>query len=158
MIRKAKKNDINYIYELSKKTKTEMLKQGLNQWVGDYPLFDNFKNDYLKSGLYVYIENERIIASISILEENDPPYKEIEWDHNHSLVIHRLLVDPDYQKSGIGKKMFEKAIELTKEKYLSLKVDTHPDNLKMQNLITKMGFQYKGYIESINRLAYELIV
>jgi RimJ/RimL family protein N-acetyltransferase len=54
--------------------------------------------------------------------------------------------------------MFEKAIELTKNNYLSLKVDTHPDNHKMQSLILKMGFQYKGYIESINRLAYEVIV
>jgi GNAT superfamily N-acetyltransferase len=158
MIRKANKSEIRIIYELSKKTKTNMLESGLNQWVGDYPKYDSFYQDYLKSGLYIYLMDDQIIASITILEENDPPYQEIKWEMNDSLVIHRLLVDPDYQKHRIGQAMFEKAIELTKHDYLSLKVDTHPDNHKMQGLILKMGFQYKGYIESINRLAYELIV
>lgn len=158
MIRKANKSDIQTIYELSMKTKASMLKSGLNQWVGNYPKYDSFYQDYLKSGLYIYLKDDSIIASISILEENDPPYKEINWEKDDSLVIHRLLVDPDYQKHGVGKAMFEKAIELTQKGYSSLKVDTHPDNHKMQALIIKMGFQYKGYIESINRLAYELIV
>jgi len=158
MIRKANESDIQIIYELSKKTKAYMLKSGLDQWIGDYPKYDSFYQDYLKSGLYVYVKEDIILASISILEENDPPYLEIKWDKNHSLVIHRLLVDPDHQKHGIGMEMFNKAIDLTNSGYLSLKVDTHPDNHKMQGLILKMGFQYKGYIESINRLAYELIV
>ncbi|MCF7924109.1 MAG: GNAT family N-acetyltransferase, partial [Candidatus Izimaplasma sp.] len=90
--------------------------------------------------------------------ENDPPYKEIKWEGHNSLVIHRILVDPKYQNKGIGKSLFNKAIELTKRgNYQSLKVDTHPDNIKMQRLIKSMGFKYVGYIKSINRLAYELI-
>ena len=119
---------------------------------------DVFREDLNKDGIYVYVVNESIIASISILPENDIPYKEIEWYTDKSLVIHRLLVDPNHQKHGIGQEMFKKAIELTKEGYLSLKVDTHPDNIKMQNLILKMNFKYIGYLSSINRLAYELIV
>lgn len=155
MIRKALEADLKAIEQLAIKTRKHMQDNGLKQWPGDYPNLENFEADLKKQGLYVYEDNNIIKASITILPENDPPYKEIRWYSDHALVIHRLVVDPDYQLQGIGQKMFEKAIELTKESYQSLKVDTHPDNTKMQKLILKMKFQYMGYLASINRLAYE---
>ncbi|MGE4571517.1 MAG: GNAT family N-acetyltransferase [Candidatus Izemoplasmatales bacterium] len=158
MIRLANQEDLVVIKELAALVRENMQNSGLQQWLGNYPDIDIFQSDFQKSGLYVYLIDNQIIASISILPENDPPYKEIQWIKDKSLVIHRLLVHPYYQKQGIGKAMFEKAIEETKKGYQSLKVDTHPDNHKMQNLILKMNFKYMGYLSSINRLAYELIV
>ena len=68
-------------------------------------------------------------------------------------------MNPDYQKSGIGKLLFTYAINLARTNdYESIKVDTHPDNYKMQGLIKKMGFQDIGYLSGINRLAYELVL
>lgn len=159
MIRKAKANELNEILKIANKTKENMLNNNLKQWVGNYPNLEVFNKDLKLNGLFVYLENNKIIASISILEENDPPYQAIKWFSHNSLVIHRILVNPIYQGKGIGKALFNQAIALTKEgNYISLKVDTHPDNLKMQKLIESMGFKYMGYLESINRLAYELIV
>jgi len=157
MIRKAKDKDLRAISDLAKKTRQHMLSIGLHQWLGDYPNILHFKDDLKNDGLYVYETNHKIIASITILPENDPPYKVIDWEKDDSLVIHRLFVDPDNQKQGIGQALFEQAKTLTKQGYQSLKVDTHPDNHRMQALIQKMNFKYKGYIESINRLAYEWV-
>mgnify|MGYP005847471791 CR=1 FL=1 len=159
MIRKAKANELKDILIIANRAKENMLNNNLKQWVGNYPNLNVFKIDLNLNGLYVYLKDKKIIASISILKENDQPYKAIDWYSNNSLVIHRILVDPLYQHKGIGRALFKKAIELSKNgNYKSLKVDTHPENLKMQNLIKAMGFKYKGYLESINRLAYELIV
>jgi ribosomal protein S18 acetylase RimI-like enzyme len=158
MIRHADIKDLDRLNQMAETIRNQMKESGLSQWVGHYPNKDVFNDDLKKQGLYVFVDENKVIGSISILEENDPPYKAIQWHRNHSLVIHRLMVDPKHQKQGVGMALFEHAIALTQNKYQSLKVDTHPDNLKMQKLILKMGFEYMGYLSSINRLAYELIV
>jgi GNAT superfamily N-acetyltransferase len=155
MIRRAHASDIDAIEKMATKTRNHMLSIGLKQWLGDYPNHVHFEKDLKLQGLYVYEENNHIYGSISILPENDPAYQVIDWAKHHSLVVHRLFVDPDSQQKGIGMALFQYAQSLTRDAYQSLKVDTHPDNHRMQTLIQKMGFEYKGYIESINRLAYE---
>lgn len=136
-----------------------MLANGLQQWVGDYPNEEHFLKDYLNNGLFLYIVKDKIAASISILPENDAAYKEIEWLKYHSLVIHRVLVDPEMQHSGIGMELFNYAIRMGLDGgYESIKVDTHPDNDKMQRLIAKAGFVPVGYLSGINRLAYEYVL
>jgi len=159
MIKKAKITDIDRIVELAKKTRENMLENGLRQWTGNYPDKESFMRDFQKDGLYIYKDGDVIIASISILPENDVAYKEIEWLKYRSLVIHRVIVDPDQQKKGLGIILFEfaKNLGLTGG-YESIKVDTHPDNFKMQGLITKAGYQKVGYLSGINRLAYELVL
>jgi ribosomal protein S18 acetylase RimI-like enzyme len=159
MIEKAKKSDIVEISALAEKTRTHMLEMGLLQWVGDYPNQAHFLNDFNKESLYVYRDNKRIVASMAVLSDDEEAYKEIKWLKDNSLIIHRVIVDPGNQKHGIGKAMFRYAIELGKSlNFESIKVDTHPDNYRMQGLIKKMGFQDIGYLSNINRLAYELCI
>ena len=159
MIVKANKEQIKQLSVLAKKTRDHMLNLGLQQWLEDYPNHAHFLTDYEKNGLYIYQSEEQIIASISILPEDDEAYKEIQWLRNNSMVIHRVVVDPHYQKMGIGVLLFQYAIILAKEQYYdSIKVDTHPDNHRMQGLIKKIGFVEVGYLSGINRLAYELVL
>jgi GNAT superfamily N-acetyltransferase len=159
MIRKARFEDLQIITDLAKTTREHMIQMGLLQWEGNYPDYAHFLSDYENNGLYIYLENDEIIASISILPENDKPYKELTWLKQNSLVIHRVIVNPKTQKKGIGKVLFTYAIELAKSNnYESIKIDTHPDNFRMQGLILKMGFVKIGYLSRINRLAYELVL
>lgn len=157
MIRQANSSDLDALVCLAKKTREHMLSIGLNQWVGDYPNLIHFQNDLNANGLYLYIKDDIIYGSVSILPENDPPYQIINWTSDHALVVHRLFVDPDFQMKGVGQALFQYAQTLTSKAYQSLKVDTHPDNHRMQALIKKMGFEYKGYIASIHRYAYEWV-
>ncbi len=159
MIRKALKTDLKPIASLAEKTRNHMISTGLLQWTGNYPAYENFLSDYENEGLYLFEDDGKIIASVTILPENDKPYKELRWLRNKSLVIHRIFVDPEVQKKGIGKSLFEHAIKLANEgDYDSIKIDTHPDNLKMQRLIEKTGFKYIGWLTSIYRMAYELVI
>ena len=159
MIQKAVVDDLEIISQLAAKARARMQADGLMQWPGNYPDQKTFEKDISQGGLYVYKQGDRIVASISILPENDDAYKEIRWLKDHSLVIHRVVVDPDSQKQGIGLALFEFARTLAKtHHYLSIKVDTHPKNFKMQRLITKAGYVAVGYLPSINRLAYELVL
>jgi ribosomal protein S18 acetylase RimI-like enzyme len=159
LIRLGQLGDLEKITYLATKVRKNMIDSGLNQWLGKYPNYDNFYQDLIKQGLFVYILDNEIVASMSLLIENDPPYKVLKWESDNALVIHRILVDPQYQKQGIGKSMINYASEYGKNKnYTAIKIDTHPDNIKMQNMLKSLGFVYRGYLESINRLAYELLI
>lgn len=155
MIEQAIMSNLGAIKQLADKTRKHMLSIGLQQWLGDYPALIDFQADLEKNGLYVFKKNNQIYGSISILEENDPAYQAITWSNQEALVVHRLFVDPDHQKEGLGKALFAFAQSMALNNNKSLKVDTHPDNLRMQLLIKKMGFEYKGYLASIHRYAYE---
>ncbi len=159
MIRKATRADIDKILALANTTRANMIQNGLHQWEEGYPNKAIFLSDLEKSGLYVFVHEGKISGSISILHENEEAYKEISWLKEKSLVIHRVIVNPNSQRMGIGFKLFEHAKQLgLANNYESVKIDTHPDNLKMQGLIKKTGYEYIGFLKGIYRLAYELVL
>ena len=159
LIRTAIINDLEVIASLAKIVRSDMVSKGLNQWVGDYPNIDNFRSDLDKGGLFVLVEADKIVGSCSILKENDIAYKEVVWNGKNALVIHRILIDPTYQGKGFGKEMVNFAYKkVLNEGYDSLKIDTHPDNIKMQKMLKGLNFEFRGYLASINRLAYEKLV
>jgi len=62
-------------------------------------------------------------------------------------------------RQKLGMKFFDYAIQKAKnEGYLSIKVDTHPDNFRMQNLIKTMGFVEIGFMIQMHRIGYELVL
>ena len=159
LIRKASEQDLVSIDYLAKIVREDMLKNGLMQWTGNYPSYEYFYQDCLKEGLFVYVLDGKIVASVTVLPENDPPYKEVKWESDKALVIHRIIVSPFYQRQGIARRLFEFDIAKGKlEGYEAIKIDTHPDNIKMQKLLATFNFVYRGYLSSINRYAYERLL
>ncbi len=159
MISYAIQNDLDQIAEVAKSARLKMISEGLYQWPGEYPNRSNFESDLHQNALYVYKEDSKILGSISLLEDHEEAYREITWNKDRSLVIHRIIVDPSAQGKGIGLQLFLFAITFAKELGLeSVKVDTHPQNYKMQGLIAKAGFEKVGYLSGINRLAYEIVL
>lgn len=159
MIKLASKVDLAIVANLASVVREDMLNSGLKQWLGNYPAYENFYEDFVKQGLYVYFADKTIVGSISILPENDLAYKEVIWESDNALVVHRILVNPNYQRQGIGKELINFSVQKgLSEGYGAIKIDTHPDNLKMQGMLKTLGFIYRGYLASINRLAYELVL
>ncbi len=159
LIRLAIIEEIQAISELAKAVRSDMWNNGLKQWTGNYPAYENFYQDYANKGLYVLVEEGVIIGSVSIFVENEIAYHEVAWEKDKSLVVHRIIVDPARQGKGYGKQLIEFALTMAlQDGFDSVKIDTHPDNLKMQRLLKSMNFNYRGYLSSINRLAFEKVV
>lgn len=159
MVAKAKAEDLNQVAQLARIIHRNMVEIGIHQWSDYYPLLEHFERDLSMNGLFIFKSNDQVIASITILPENDPLYSELTWLCKKSLVIHRLMVHPDFMKQKIGSMMMDftrlKAID---EGYESIKVDTHPDNFRMQKLILSCGYQEIGYMTRMNRIGYELVL
>ncbi len=159
MIRLAKTADLDAIDALSVKTITAMHQQGLHQWTTNYPRSPHFKDDISHNRLYIYETDNKILGVMALYGENEESYRNLSWMKQQSLVIHRIMVDPDARGQGIASGFLSYAINQCKtaNKH-SLKIDTHPSNNAMNALLKKHQFQYIGYLKSIHRLAYERLI
>lgn len=160
MITKANIRDLEAIDRLTIRVVQDMKTSGIPQWNYPYPRYKVFYKDMVLEGLYVDKKNDQVRGVMTLLEENDPAYQILDtWQGKHSLVIHRLMVDPSTRIKGIASSFLGYACELAKMGgYDSIKIDTHEANYKMRNFLTKHGFKERGYLPSINRLAYELVL
>ncbi len=160
MLTKATIHDLVEIDDLAVEVITDMKRANIPQWELSYPRLDHFKKDVMQQALVVYKHHGKIIGCMALLPENDPPYKTIDsWLKEHSIVIHRVLVHPLYRKHGVAQSLLNYAIEYGKTNgYESIKIDTHLENYKMRNFLTKNGFVELEYIAVMDRLAYELLL
>ena len=155
-------NNIMNIYDIAK----DFMKKNNNptQWKDDYPSKDLIINDINNNKSYKIVENNQILG-VFYLDydiEAEKSYNKVDGkgfsiDKNKPYaVIHRIASSG--QKKGIAKFCFD----FVYQKYKPVLIDTHKNNLIMQNTLTKNGFNYVGIIHLVDyhneeRLAYEKI-
>ncbi|MBQ7618340.1 MAG: GNAT family N-acetyltransferase [Desulfovibrio sp.] len=163
-IRKAKASDLARIMEIYSFARSFMAEHGNPlQWgPTNWPRLEIIQKDILEENCHVATKADgKVIATFFFKFGNDiePTYKKIEdgaWLSNSPYgVVHRLASDGS--QKGIGSFCLKWAYD----KCGHLRIDTHGDNLVMQNLLKKLGFVHCGtiYVEEDDypRLAYEKI-
>ena len=161
-IRKSTENDINRMMEIYTYARDFMAKHGNpNQWgPTNWPPEELIHNDIKAGNSYVCINDAgNVIGTFFFIQGKDiePTYRDItegEWlDDSPYGVIHRLASDGS--QKGIG----SFCINWAYEQCGHLRIDTHGDNVVMQNIARKLNFTHCGiiYVEEDNypRLAYE---
>jgi RimJ/RimL family protein N-acetyltransferase len=158
--RKALKSELDLLDLISLETINHMLSIGLKQWVPSYPRKADFEQDIENGALYVLTEGPMIVGIVALLKDNDPKYATIDtWKRDSSLVCHRVLIHSKHQGKGYAKILFSSIIEFAKRNnFPSIKIDTHIDNIRMKSLLNSIGFEERGYIEVMDRYAYELVL
>ncbi len=156
MIRLATLEDLNSLDDIALNTIAHMRKNHRSQWSFSYPRKPHFKSDISKQHLYVYESEQTIKGMMVIYPEDETAYRVINWKEKNGMVIHRLMIHPDYQGQGIADQLMVFGINHTKQKnYSGLRIDTHAGNTPMRRLLRKHQFEPRGYLKSIDRLAYE---
>ncbi len=101
-------------------------------WSDDYPGDDTITFDLSRDALFVMKKEGKIIASVSIDEDEDVSALEC-WSEELSPggELARLCVSPDFQNRGIGKMMLEYGMkELKKRGYKSTHFLVNKHNIK----------------------------
>jgi GNAT superfamily N-acetyltransferase len=139
----------------------------IDQWQNNYPAVSDIRKDMDSSGGYV-LEDEygKIIAYCAVYFDIEPTYEQIfdgNWLSNERFVVaHRVAVKQTEKRKGRAEKLFSEIICLAKSHGItSFKIDTHAENIPMQNLLKKNGFSYCGIILLNNgdkRLAFEKMI
>ncbi len=157
MITLANSLDLEEIDQLAVLVIKDMQTSNIPQWNLSYPRKEHFKDDISMEALIIVRDESKILGCMTILEENDPPYKTIDsWIGKNSIVLHRILVHPSIRNKGVAKQMIDYSINYGIEhKYDSIKIDTHLENFKMRAFLQKNGFVEGDYIKVMDRIAYE---
>ena len=116
------------------------------QWINGYPSEEIILQDIKQNHAYVIMNNEVIEGYFCFLrgENPEPTYSSIEdgkWLNKDSYgVIHRLA------SSGRIKGIAAACFDFCFSQINNIKVDTHENNIPMQNYFNKIGFEYCGII------------
>ena len=145
MVRHALLSDMPKILEIYAIARQYMRDNGNpTQWGDSYPEEEALLNDISLNRLYV-CENDGIINGVFmfVLGE-EPTYAVIEdgtWPTDEPYgTIHRVASD------GVRGGVFDECIAYCREQMPCLRIDTHHNNLTMQHLIERSGFDYCGVI------------
>ena len=145
MIRLAQKSDLERVLQITRLCTREMESRKVFQWNEHYPDRQSFVSDINSGELYVYCIKDMVVGCVSICFSMDEVYKKVSWKTNgkNSMYIHRLAVDPGYQKQGIGSKLMDFAEKKSKSDGIdSIRLDTFSQNRVNQNF-----YEARGYIK-----------
>jgi RimJ/RimL family protein N-acetyltransferase len=130
-----------------------------DQWKDSYPSSELISDDIDSGNLYVVKEEERILGVFYSSFGEDETYKPIyggTWNTNIPYgIIHRIAVAKDAHGLGVSAFCFAKTLQ----RYGSIRIDTHKDNLPMQRALEKFGFSRRGIIRLHNgeeRIAFDI--
>lgn len=158
-IRQAVIDDLPAILKIYEKARNFMKENGNpTQWAGGYPEKELLENDIKQKQCYVCVEDNQIVGVFVFIIGEDPTYQIIEQGAWHDSMtygtIHRIASD------GRIKGITQKCFDFCSKKNKYLRIDTHADNLPMQNAVQKYGFQRCGIIyvrDGSPRIAYDYL-
>ena len=163
IFRKATTEDIDTIERMIKAASGRLGAAGIDQWQRGYPNRNSIEKDVEADvGMVLALGNE-ILAYGAVIFTGELAYDDLtggQWLTNGEYaVVHRLCVSEIFVGMGFAKQFMSAVEAMAAERVKSFRIDTHPDNKIMQNLVERMGFTYCGdvVIES-RRLAYEKII
>ena len=158
MIRIATIEDLESLNDIYAHARKFMAATGNpNQWINGYPSLDILRNDIDNNELYDCYNDKEIYGAFVFFMHIDDTYNYIEgaWLNNEEYgVIHRIA------SSGIKKGVFTEVYNFVTNKINNIRIDTHQDNIVMQNVLRKHGFIKCGTIYLKNgspRLAFHFV-
>lgn len=151
MIRNATYNDLDMIMSIVNKTICIMKEEGNPQWNEDYPTRNVFQKDIDTNSLYVYVTQDDITIGFICINDIEPyEYSDVIWSNNNAkevTYLHRMAIDPDYRRQGVGTSLLEFAFTIAKESNsLFLRTDTNSTNIGMNALFKELGYIKRGEI------------
>lgn len=155
-IRLARWEDLPEILRIYSEARAFMAKTGNpNQWGDHHPPKAMLEEDIRIQKLYVVTRQDRVEGVFYFTLDPDPTYVVIydgAWHSDRQYgTIHRIA-------SGGSKGIFRDVLEFCTEKCPYLRIDTHHDNVVMQHVLHKHGFQRCGIIylaDGQPRIAYD---
>lgn len=142
-------NDLPKIMALIKNCIIDMESHGIYQWNDYYPTLAIFEEDIKKGSLFIMEDQGECLSIITIDEEQSPEYQQLKWRYieGKALVIHRLAVDPVWQKRGIGRRLMDFAENYALNfGYASIRLDAYTGNPRAFKLYENRGYQKVGQL------------
>ena len=136
-------NELDRVKEIAEACAKNMIENNIFQWNDKYPSREIFKEDIKNKSLYVSKIDQEVVGCIMFSFRKDDVYKTVNWitEDEYNLYIHRLAVDPIFQKRGIARKMMDFAEDFAKSNnYISVRLDTFSQNPRNNKFYKSRGY------------------
>ena len=162
-LRLMQTQDIPNALSIIAQAQSYLAAQGVNQWQDGYPNEASTLSDIRLRQGYVWEEDASIQAVITITFDGEPTYEPIYEGAWHSdapyACIHRIAISKERRGTGLARALLQAAEELIQSRgFYAIRVDTHRQNMPMQRLLTRHGFQPCGIIylqDGSERIAFD---
>lgn len=168
-LRQAHPDDFGRVVDIIKDAKKTLFDRGVNQWQKGYPDEDILKRDIEEGINYVLILDGKIVGTAALQQGYDRDYQDISdgrWSEDSEVtysIIHRIAVETGHKSKELYTALLQQLLTMSYHLgYHDVRIDTHPDNLVMQHVITDSGFVERGII-TLNvddgvRKAYQILL
>ena len=145
----ALKNDIDELMNIYNFARTHMINEGnVTQWDNEEVFKEELINYINEKLLYKVTKNDEIVGCFAYILGVDSAYNIINgnWiNDNKYVTIHKIM--SKYQRQGIASFMVDYIINKMKADGLfDIKIDTHKNNISMNEFLKSKGFKYCGII------------
>lgn len=153
MIRKAVMEDLKDIMRIIKDTIIEMQSYNNTQWNENYPQEKDFINDIKKEELFIVERDGKLAGFVCVNKVEPVEYKGLHWSlDEESMVVHRMAVDINCRRQGIGMELMNFSDELALRNNIRyLKTDTYSINTNMQSLFEKCDYKLIGEMSFLGK-------
>ena len=128
----------------------EMRRLGIDQWDDVYPSLDWFAADVAAATLYTARTADGDVAGIFVVNEyQDPEYGDVGWSipADRVAVVHRLMVDPAFQRQGVARKLMAAAESVARGMgYPVMRLDAFTRNPHALRLYDSLGYRDAGEV------------
>ena len=169
--RKATEHDLAGMEEILKDAIRFLKEQKIDQWQRGYPDREQLIKDIRAKCSYVIEEKDGPKAMCAVSFDSEKSYERIEggaWltkGEDHA-IVHRFAVHSSCKGKGMASFPLGDIDKLAqKEGVFSIRIDTHEDNVRMQHVLERAGYQKCGVIrliggseDGVPRLAYEKVL
>ncbi len=157
----AEFKDIEIAVKIIDEAKAHLKEQGINQWQNGYPDYDAIKKDISTNKGYFLVNEDEILGYLCIDFDGEPAYDTLKgsWNSNKKyVVVHRLAFSQNARGKGIAHEVFNLVCKESLNKNIDyFRVDTDADNIKMQHILKKNGFEFCGTIwfDNSEKIAFD---
>lgn len=146
---KGNVNDLDSLINLYSSVVRHLQENAIYQWDNQYPNSFIIEDDLRKGFLYGIKCESSYLGAIVLNEEQDLEYQQINWEMKKGkiLCIHRLVIHPESQGNGLGKRLLNYAEEFAHQNgYTSIRLDAYSGNPIALNLYERHGYKKRGKV------------
>ncbi len=146
----AQPHQLSLAMDIINMAKQHLKDQGIDQWQTGYPDEVCIQGDIAKKKGYFIADGTEILGYLCADYDGEPAYDTLkgEWSSQAPyVVVHRMAFSDSARGKGISDAAFRLVEEMSRDKGITnFRVDTDEDNQKMQHILKKNGFSYRGTI------------
>ncbi|MBA1392624.1 GNAT family N-acetyltransferase [Bombilactobacillus bombi] len=152
-LRKVQINELAQVIEIIEEAKQVLKGRGVDLWQDGYPDENILRSDIERGIAYFLIKDAKIVGVAALEDQGEASYEHIEdgqWSKQsqaHYAIIHRVAIAQGHQGEGLSSIFIQHLLTVSASLSIhDIRIDTHFDNLAMQHVIEKNGFNHCGTI------------